>query len=190
MSGHLQLRRRGEMSGSGSLVSDSFSRDDSLTSLGNADSGHIWVPNSGTWGIDANQGRLVSATPQATAVVDSGVADCTISVMFPEVAGQSVGLCFRSTDDNNHFVTEVAAAGVGIYRKQAGAFTGIADWATITSAGDVFEIVLSGSSITAKLNGTVLAQVSDAFNATATRHGLRSNNSPAARFDDFKVDSL
>jgi len=162
------------------VVSDAFNRADSTTTMGNADSGQTWVPNRGTWGISSNRAYCVnSAVGQCSTVIDSGLADCSVQ-MTVQTTGD-VGMCWRSTDDNNHFL-----GGSGsIYRKQGGGYTLVASGSAVSS-GDVIKVVLSGSSHTLTKNGAAWCSFTDSFNSTATKHGIRHHNSTSF-FDDFTV---
>lgn len=167
---------------SGPLVSDTFNRADSTTSLGTADTGQVWtVPTTGAvWGISANRAYLTNTTAQSLAVVETGVADCTVSVTMPVVG--DAGLCFRVIDDNNNFVLTASQ----LYKRVAGSFTAVVTFSTIV-AGDRVSVVLSGATIVVKVNGADVASTTDTYNQTATRHGLRSHGATAPRFDDFTV---
>lgn len=166
----------------GPLVSDTFNRADSTTSLGTADTGQAWTPLATTvWGIIGNTAYETGNAAQALAVVETGVSDCTVSVTMP-VMGDT-GLCFRASDNDNNFVTNPTA----LYREQSDTgYTLLGSYPQI-NAGDRLAVVLSGSTITVKVNGAAVLTVTDTFNQTATKHGLRSHNSTAARFDDFEV---
>lgn len=161
-------------------VWDSFNRTDSATLLGSTETGQAWTALSGLWGISGNSAYEVNNTGQAITVVETGVSDCTVSATL--LAIQDTGLCFRVTDNDNNFVTNPS----GLFRKQFGAYTHIGSFPSINS-GDRLAVVLSGSTITVKVNGTAVLSVTDTFNQTATKHGLRAHNSPLARFDDFEV---
>lgn len=165
-------------------VTDTFNRADNASSMGNADTGQMWVPNSGTWGISANRAYETGvAGVQATTVVDSGMSDCYVEVTLTTF--DDTGLCFRSTDDNNYFLTN----GSTLFRKQGGVYGGIGGIGGILS-GDVLKVELNGSSIKVYVNGSLALSVTDTFNQTATKHGLRKNGTDVARFDDFSVVPL
>jgi len=112
------------------IVSDAFNRADSTTTMGNADTGQTWVPNSGTWGITSNQADHIVNTSQNTTIVDSGVSDCTVQVTFPSL--QDGGICVRSTDDNNNFITS-GTADHTLYRRQAGSFTSLGNFGAVNT---------------------------------------------------------
>ncbi len=179
-----RLRLRSSTSG----ITDSFNRADNAASMGSADTGQVWVPNSGTWGILGNQAYTPSAPVQATTVINAGVSDCTVQVTI-SVAANGAGLCWRSTDDNNHFLIETGGVTIPCFRKQGGGYTLVGSLAAepAFASGDVLTVVLAGTLCTVKKNGTTLYAFTDAIQSTATRHGLRCNATSVARFDNFSI---
>lgn len=165
----------------GVTITDSFNRASSTTTMGNTDTGETWVPNSGTWGIAIDDQAYASVASQSTTVVESGVSDCTVEVTLDVVSDS--GLCLRSTDNNNHFVTNATT----LFRKQSGSFTAIGTFSTGFGSGNVIKAVLSGTSIEIFRNGSSVLSVTSSFNQTATKHGLRSNGANLPRFDDFSI---
>jgi hypothetical protein len=168
--------------------SDNFNRTDSATALGTpSDGGSAWSALSGTWGISSNKGYHVDGTGQSAAVLDAGAGDCTVQVTISGSVGDD-GFIFRATDNSNYFV--YTYGGGALYRQQAGSFTLIA----VSSAPfsgvvnpTTLKAVLAGSAINIFQDGALVLTVSDSFNATATKHGLRSNGSSGVRFDDFSI---
>lgn len=176
--------------GTRTLVSDTFTRADSATTLGTADTGQAWVAMVGTWGLAGGQAYLVSATADAAAVVDAGVADCTVRVTIPTAAGAVCGLTFRLTDASNYWrVVRSGVSNVVLQKTVAGARTTVATATATIADGAVLEVRGAGSAISVTLGGVLLTalSVSDAFNATATKHGLHCNNNATTRFDGFRV---
>jgi hypothetical protein len=77
-----------------------------------------------------------------------------------------------------------------LYKKVAGTFTALKTIAVTPVIGDVLKVVLSGSTITPYINGVAQAAATDAFNSTATKHGIGVTNSTTnAKFDDFSITS-
>jgi hypothetical protein len=169
-------------------VVDSFNRADSVTSLGNADSGQAWQALIGTWGISSNQAYLQTDTVpnEAIAVVDSGKSDCTVTAKMA-VAVDGWRLTWRAADGANHFMLLRFGGSINVYRKQAGTFNQIGSAVVVPANGDVLSVVLSGTSHVVKLNGATIVSVTDAFQATATKHGIGNSAVNGARFDDFSV---
>lgn len=169
----------------GVSITDSFNRASSATIMGNTDTGETWTVLSGTWGISSNTAYCsVAGVGQSHVVVDSGVSDCTITVTMSAL--DDGGLCFRAIDDNNLFVMAANAGAAIVYRRTSGGFTAIMSPATTFTAGDVTQIVLSGTSIVWNKNGSLIASTTDSQGLTATQHGLRSYFN-GTRFDDFSI---
>jgi hypothetical protein len=62
---------------------------------------------------------------------------------------------------------------------------------TVTpEAGDVATCSLTSTSIACAVDGVTVVQTNDAFNRTATRHGLGTWQSPSVSFDEFTVAQL
>lgn len=170
-------------------VTDSFNRANSAVALGNADTGQTWSALGGTWGISANQAYFVTGgtTNSLYAVVDSGLADTTVQVTIAVTdVTEEPRVVFRAVDVNNLWI--VSTSGV-VYKRVAGSYTSAATFTHTFVNGDIVSVVLLGNSITAKVNGTTVATVTDSFNATATKHGIGQLllNTNVTRFDDFSV---
>ncbi|OZD10794.1 hypothetical protein CH253_29660 [Rhodococcus sp. 06-156-3C] len=96
--------------------------------------------------------------------------------------GNDHGLMFRLSDATNFFVLTTTGR---LYKCEAGSFSQIGGTAIAGSAGNVYQVVLSGSSISMKINGAAhSATVTSAFNQNATKHGLLSKNA-GARSESF-----
>jgi hypothetical protein len=165
------------------VVSDSFNRANS-GSLGSADTGQAWSLLAGTFGITSNQASGTNGV-QSHATIDAGISDCTVAVdavVFVPSIGET-GMCFRATDTNNLWITNTT----GLFKRVAGSFTSMGSFAYV--AGDRISAVLSGSSIVMKKNGVTILSVTDSFNSTATKHGLRVNSdgTSVSRWDNFLV---
>lgn len=201
----LAARQRG-----GPLVSDSFDRADSTTSLGTADSGQVWTAHSGTWGISSNKGYLASTTGQAAASVDAGASDVEVSAditLSPTTDRADAGLVFRLADDSNYLLALInkvtGSNSIQLFKRQAGSFTHLA---SVGSQGHVngttydLRVVANGSSIevfrddTSVLTHTLSGADLTTFGSN-TRHGLRVHRGSTAddggtRFDNFLVETL
>ena len=179
-------------------VADTFTRADSSSSLGVTSTGAVaWSALRGTWGISTNRAYVSSGHSSTLqfAVVESGLADGTIqftvaSNTFPNQSGSY----FRATDANNGYILESGVASTAkLYKYVAGVATQIAASAgTVTfNTGDVIQVVLAGTSITVKRNGTTIITVTDSTYTTQTKHGLYtivpSGGTTPLRLDDFSV---
>lgn len=173
----------------GYIVFDSFTRADSAVSLGTAETGHAWTALAGTWGISSNQARLVtdSAANNNAAVVDSGRAD-NFTVSMRVATTGTVRLVWRCTDVANGFMLLVLSPNVIMYRLQAGVYNQIATVAQAVANNDVLAVRVVGNTHAALLNGAqIIAPTTDAFNNTATKHGIGESSSINTRMDEFTV---
>lgn len=165
----------------GGGITDSFTRADSATTMGTTETGSkTWTPNSGTWGITTNRAYIAAGGAQLTTIVDAALANCTVEVTIENFVDS--GLCFRSTDDSNNLVTN----GGNLFKRVAGSFTSLGSFTYGT--GSVIKAVLNGSAIELFQDGVSELSVTEAFNSTATQHGLRvAALNTANRFDTFSV---
>lgn len=178
----------GSTGAASTVAGDNFTRADSTTTMGSTPTGALaWTPLSGTWGISGNQAYNVSGGGNEIVCIDSGKADCTISMTVGNGNNLQGGLVFRASDNNNlYFITN----GYEIYRKQGGGFTSVSAGFPVNlawAAGDVVTVVLKGPQIIIRRNGVTVVTYTDTFNQTATKHGLRSNGSTAFRAASFTV---
>lgn len=180
----------------GVVVADDFNRADS-SSLGSTSVGSApWSVLTGAWGISSNTASP-GATTLSLAVVQTGVADCTVQMTVNRADTATppfFGLCFRAVDVNNNWVLESGASSgtAKLYKKVAGgAYSVAAQSASPIKflTNDIVQVVLSGTSITVKRNGATIITVTDSALSTATRHGLYASGSPSlpTRIDDFSV---
>lgn len=179
--------------------SDNFNRPDNPASMASP-----WLPQSGVWGTIGNQAYCSTLSDgQETTVVDSVSADGSVSVTIPVHGtrpdlpggpGHGAGICFRAIDNDNYWVFD-AVGPTGndptLYVRVGGIFTLVSQVTSPWTDGDSYEIVLAGTSITVKRNGSVLIPtVTSATHRTATKHGLRLTNDGTVRFDNFSCPDL
>jgi hypothetical protein len=172
--------------------SDSFNRVDSGVSLGTPDdAGSAWVALSGTWGISTNRGAALGTADglHHVAYLESNLSDAVVSVTFPVITS-TAGFAFRISDNNNYLFFQVDSASRNLVKRAAGAFTQIGGPVAGTTAnGDVFMARLQGSLITIYQNGLPILSVTETFNQTATKHGLKTFTGDSSLYDDFTVAS-
>ena len=118
---------------------------------------------------------------------NTGQADGTFSLRFTTV--NNSGMLFRFQDTGNYWMIGVNAGVYKLYKNVAGGFTTVGTSAVVPVAGDLISVVLSGSSITGKVNGVTVAALTttDTFLQTATSYGAWVGGSSAqtALFDNF-----
>lgn len=126
---------------------------------------------AGTWsqGWDDGNGYYYPANAsQALAGVSTTLADGTVGVTFDSVGARPMGILFRYSNSTNYW----RVSATKLTKVVAGAATDVATHSTPFAAGDRMNVVLNGSSITVKRNGASVATATDAFNSTATIHGI------------------
>ena len=185
--------------GGSSSITDSFTRANSTTSLGDTTTGQVWTAHTGGWGISSNQGYQSTPTNDAMATVEShSLSNCTISADITSGAlGYLGGLLFRYLNVNNCWVarlnTNAGSNALELYRRSGGTWTLVGSWSPAGLAASTtyaLSVVLLGSSITVKLNGTTRITATNSQEADATRHGLYGHavsNSGAMRWDNFSI---
>ncbi len=181
------IKGRPTASGPAVYLQDDFNRADSITSLGAADVGGAWTAANGTWGIESNQGRLITAGGgNGIAQLDASHADATAQVTL-NVIGNLTGLLFRYTDTSNYWWLLEFGSAYYLQKVVGGSTTNLISGAGTAANGDVIKVILSGNSIKCYNNGVQLGtDQSDSFNASATKFGMVSNlDTP--RFDTFLV---
>ncbi|MFQ5783622.1 MAG: hypothetical protein ACE5H8_02210 [Alphaproteobacteria bacterium] len=157
------------------------------------DVGAGWLEHNGDFDIQGNEANAVIQELHV-ATADAGVADCTldVDVKHPASADQQTnGFVFRFSDTNNLWLLVLnpfdTVDELQLYDKQAGTFTLRASASFVHTTGVFYALqaVLSGNSITGTVNGGSTVSFTSAFNATATRHGIRGNATAGVRWDNF-----
>jgi hypothetical protein len=110
------------------VVSDTFTRADSTSVIGSADTGQAWSQVSGTWGINSNRGYQSSGGSQDICVIDSGLTSVDMSCDETFDTQPDSGLVFAVADNSNYllFATQPNAVDVKIYKQDTAVFTELA----------------------------------------------------------------
>ncbi|MDT0171005.1 hypothetical protein [Pseudarthrobacter sp. BRE9] len=171
-------------------ASDTYTRADGA--IGTTESGaKAYSVDGGTVDVNSNALRFVTVGAPGsgcTALVDAGVSNCVIEAnvkVFSGGAAGAVGLAFRHISGNSGFTLE-NNGGAWQVRKRTGVAT-FAVVATLTLAaadGQRLRVELSGSTITAKVDGTLVGTITDALNQTVTTHGA------FAAYNNRGIDNL
>lgn len=174
-----------------SPIIDTFTRADSAVTMGSTETGQAWVTAS-TYGISSNQ-AYSPAVLFVSAFVNSGLADCTITVTITNgAAATSNALIFRGDGTDSNWMAFGANVGTPliIYKKVAGSYTTLATGTTTFAASTSYtlQVILSGSSIVCKVNGATEpnCSITDSTHLTNTRHGFLLNKA-GDRADNFSV---
>lgn len=174
------------------LASDNFDRADNPSNLGVADTGQAWEVVSGTWGIIGNTAYTsVAVASTSYAVLESGESDCEVScTLAAGVSNARNRIVFRYSDPDNLFYIVPTTTGYSLSKRQAGSISTIGSYTKTLQSGDVMKIRMSGENIKFYVNDILAVETNQAFNKSATKHGLGCYNSTLGRFDNFKVEEL
>jgi hypothetical protein len=175
-------------------VIDSFDRANSTNSLGNADTGQPWINSvvlGNPIGISSNAAYSASAV-DCTAVVDCVSSDGSLSIVVGAFA-DNMGITFRYSDNSNYVYAVVSNSVSKFYitGRLAGTVFGGSTASgyyisgVTLSAGDTLKIIMSGTSITAYVNGVSKGTLTIAQNASNKKHGIKINGT-TARIDSFE----
>lgn len=166
-------------------IVDSFNRADSALLLGVTDTGELWTPDRGVWGISTNRAALITSvlTPNI-ATVPVPVTDYTIQVDLTVAGGlNSGGPVFRYVDLNNYWYIQANNSGTSRLREV------VAGVDSIRSSGDgglTAKVILTGNSVDWYIDDTQQsAPVNDAV-VNGTRAGLEAYSN-TTRLDNFSV---
>lgn len=174
----------------GTIVSDTFTRADSTTTLGNAETGQAWSALAGTWGISSNTAYTTTTTAPGSAVVDSGVSNCIIKAKIATQQGGAY-VAFRAVNATNFlFFGNNGGTAYKLYKLVANILTEVGSYAQAPQNGDSIKITAIGNTITCYVNDIQLIQATIADLNTATKHGFCSYNATNARWDDFSVEAV
>lgn len=151
-----------------------------------------WTVRQGSFSIQSNRAQCsTSFTDLVT--VEAGIADGTFSVVIIPTAdsltnGVDQGLVLRQTNTSNY--VEVVIQGQMFKAFEVGGGFTLLDSEAVTITAGVsytIEVIVSGSTYTATLNGGSMLSFTSTKNQSTARHGLNGSNS--TQFDDFTVST-
>lgn len=170
------------------VASDTFTRADSATTLGSAETGQAWTSLAGTWGISANQAYNAVVGGSKYVVVDAGVSDCTVQVTLV-TGGTDFGLILRAVDSNNLLRLYPESGAIQLGQYVAGSFSAIGTVGSglTFNANGVLKVAMSGPSFTISYNGVVLGTLTTAQFQASTKHGFGNGAPQNVKFDNFSI---
>jgi hypothetical protein len=157
------------------IFTDSFNRASTSSSLGTAETGQPWQILNGSWRINSNRAEAIGSGNQ-NAVIDSGESDGSLKAKLKGNGGNSAWLTFRASNAQNYFFAEVRSDqnSINLYRRQNDQNTPLGTAPISYVEGGEVKATFTGSSIEIFYNGASKLKAVDAFNQTATRHGIGS----------------
>lgn len=185
--------------GATTVVTDSFTRSDSTSTLGSADTGQAYTAHSGIWGISSNKGYCVTTgSTDCVATLDAGVSDFGVSVDIT-YNNAYPSLVFRGVNATNYLMVLMYGDSAGggpylnLFKRVSGSYTSLATWPSAFSSGTTYQIAIrcSGSSIIGYVNGAQVGTKTDSTHSSGTRVGFRvqspSNPINVPRWDNLSV---
>lgn len=179
------------------LVFDSFT-DSNGTLLTNhvpekKPAGATWSAEAGTWEIQSNRARQTAVVPEGRALIETGEANVSVqATIYFGSTGYAPGVLLRGTDGDNLLMAMAnkASGAAEIYKREGAGWAQIASTAGHTWAdGDIIKFTADEDDLLSMYqNDVLLTSVTNAFNNTATKAGLRvGDNVVDQEWDDFSV---
>jgi len=194
----LLLKGAGAAGAATVLILDEFTAANGTALSGRAPSptntpGFNWANLKGTWDIQNNRAQAATLDDGvARCAVDSGVSDFVARVTFnPSAAAIAdsnvIALLVRLTDAGNYWAIGTQAHTFNIFQVGPGFDNRASASVTINAGVDhEIEVTVSGTEISATLNGGNLLTYSSSVHQTSTKVGMwASADTP---FDDLTVE--
>lgn len=179
------------------ILADTFTRADSTTTMGSADTGQAYTQygTDGVWGIASGAEYKVSGGRSFSAAECSNAnikMTATLSQVPTDTNNDAGGLACRVSAVTDGVWVGVTTTHYRFCRIKAGVVTQLNQYATTPTIGDVVEIRTSGTVVEVWINGTKrMEHLTLTDNSTATKHGFYgttlSNGSGGARFTDLTI---
>jgi len=196
-------RPSGAPPGSLDPVSDTFTDTNStLLSAHTPDDGGPWVNNAGDFVVFGNRALPSTDGLDHISTIDTGGTDltATVDVHVANNARFAGGIVFRFVDTSNYWLLRIQRDGsspaqVRLIEMTGGSET-VRDTHDDESMGGTtveIQVVVSGSSIIGKLNGSTVVSYNSATHASATKQGLENYYTTGDfgyirhEFDNFEV---
>lgn len=149
-----------------------------------------WTVGNGVFDINTNKVRPTTVSGSAYATLDAGAANIDMSVDVTIGATTVDGLLFRFVDGANYWRVDLVTGTdrLHLIRSTAGAEDGSISGAVSLDVGNTYTIrvVTSGTSISAYVNGVLIASTTNSTHQTATKHGIIAG-STNTRFDNLSI---
>lgn len=169
------------------IAYDSFNRVDGA--VGNAETGQAWSAYRGSGLIVSNRLGGVTETEN---ILGLNVGRNNYSAQLQlSVTSNYSGMAFRISGANDYWLFYRYTNGWRLSKRVNGAALVVVDSGLpAPNSGDIFLVVLNGSSIKGYINGNLVTDVVDSFNSSATIVGAEVYGATPARVDNFAVEAL
>lgn len=172
------------------VITDTFTRPNNPTSLGNTETGQTWEYFTGVFAIENQRARQTStSTNNGVACINCNNSNVDISVEFKYDEYSSI--CFRVLDQVNHYRVRLSSSGFALFRMVNGTATNLMSQNITPSVGQTYimRVVAKGNSLKCYLNETLLIDIADNYYMTQTRHGVFASNTKDT-FDNVVIKLL
>ncbi|MDF1704998.1 MAG: hypothetical protein P1U38_09515 [Aeromicrobium sp.] len=175
---------------------DEFDRGVTVTGLAVTDDGKLWrtagsgggiLNTSANWRVTNTTAKYIGGGAREAIVADGGSANGTMRTTIATTpTGELGGLAGRVTDWNNYiavgFNHGVGDGKLNLYKRVGGYRTDVGQSAAgLAVAGAVVELVMSGNSVSVRVNGTqVIAPQTISDVSAVPTHGLMASSTETA----------
>lgn len=144
------------------FVLDRFNRANNNVTMGSTETGQLWVPIQGVWGILNNRAYCVTGNVSDIVLVDSVTKDveieCITRGQLADLSQQRFfNIVFRALDANNFLMTRITGGRLEIYKAVNGTLTVVSSYGVSKNIDDVdyhFKITCKGNSVSVTVDGT------------------------------------
>lgn len=175
------LAARRMMLNAAKRITDTFNRANTTAAAGlgtTSDGNWTWTDittGSPRWQILSDEAHCTQTSGVLSiALIDFGDADGSLSLDLAQISGGiASGLTFRITDISNNYNIQALSG-----TNASGCYRYVADGAHLVGSAftvhlnDTISVVMNGSSVTVKVNGTTVSSFTDSTYTTNTKHGI------------------
>jgi hypothetical protein len=147
---------------SSDAITDTFTRADSSSSIGIADSFQKWIVRQGTWGISSNKLYCPSDTNQDNATITVNHSNFVIQLTTNGLVNGPTDYnlfqpLFKRLDSDNYLVVNFGGGVFYLIKREAASNTTLATYSgtTTDSVDYTFCVVFNGADISIYINGTL-----------------------------------
>ena len=183
----------GECEWPAARLKDTFTDDDDVTlQVHTPEDGGPWLASVGSWIISGNEAKA-DGTTESRIMMDSSVADGTVSGTLKPGSGSKKGafqgLISRGSDNANYILAGWHGGGTSKYYIAKYVASVRTELVSVDAEENydprLLELVADGSSLELFVNGIPVCDVTETFNLTETRWGIRAGEAGLARWDNF-----
>lgn len=172
-------------------AADNFDRANE-NPLATSSGGQAWVhPTFGKFKVVSNKAQANTGSGTTLSVMESGLADFTLSVDIDLIGAGDQSVPFRVVDISNYWICCFFGGTLYLRKVVAGSASWVGGFPSAPTSGlHTLGIVCAGSSIDTFIDSVAKHAATDAFNATATLHGLSTGNFSedlTSTWDNFSV---